>query len=213
MNNKLPHLSWHNITDQEQITELLKNDIVVAGSSDTILGLLANTTTQGHAELNRIKERAEKSYIVLIADKTKLDRFVLQPASTAVQKLMTHCWPGPLTLILKADEALPDYLKAHDGTIALRVPKHAGLLSVLKKFDGLFSTSANKYGKPVALTAEELDPSIASQVTCVVVDENKTKNLITPSTIIDCSGENLRVVREGAYLIEELELVCGVPLR
>ncbi len=210
MDHNLNQLSWQNTTDQQKIITLIKNGKVIAGASDTVLGLLANTTAVGHAALNNIKGRAEKSYIVLIADKSKLVHFIPGPLLAPVQKLIEHCWPGPLTLILKAHVALPAYLKSHDGTIALRVPNHAGLLGVLQHFDGLFSTSANKSGMPVAERVEDLDLLIAKEVACIVVDETTKTHVSTPSTIIDCSSENLRVIREGAYSIKELELISDV---
>lgn len=58
---------------------------------------------------------------------------------------MERFWPGPLALLIfKAKADLPSYLKGADGTIALRIPAHAGLQQLLVDCEGLFSTSANK---------------------------------------------------------------------
>ena len=91
-----------------------------------------------------------------------------------------------------------------DHTIAVRVPKHNGLLRLLREFDGLFSTSANRSGQPVPKTIDELSSDIVESVSCIVRDENEEKKL--PSTIVDFSRENeCMVVREGSITKNEIE--------
>lgn len=207
MHKKILH--WNNEHDQQQIVAALQNNKVIAGTSDTVIGLLANTTQQGFESLNITKGRSEKPYIVLVGNKAALNYFVQQPLALPIQSLIDHCWPGPLTLILKAHESLPSYLKSPNGAIALRMPNHAGLLDILQHFQGLFSTSANKAGMSIANTIEDLDPDIAASSDLIVSDLAEcipTK----PSTIIDASTPNLCVIREGAYSIEELKNICDV---
>ncbi|MBM3886294.1 L-threonylcarbamoyladenylate synthase [Candidatus Dependentiae bacterium] len=208
--NTLKHLSWSKAEDLKIITSLLTDNEIIVGSSDTVLGLLGNTTAGASASLDRIKKRSKKAYIVLISDKEKLDCFIAQPLPEAMQKLVNHCWPGPLTLILKAHESIPCYLKSDKGSIALRIPRHEGLLQVLKNFKGLFSTSANKSGQPVAHIPSELDPSILQESACLVLDENEKSTTIIPSTILDCTGQEIHVIREGAYSIRQLEQISGI---
>lgn len=200
-------LFWNNEHDQQQIVAALQNNKVIAGTSDTVIGLLANTTQQGFDSLNATKGRSEKPYIVLIGSIAALQHFAPQPQEPSLRQLINNCWPGPLTLILKAHESLPSYLKSPNGTIALRMPDHAGLLDILQHFQGLFSTSANKAGMPIANTIEDLDLAIAASIDLIVSD--LAERIPTkPSTIIDASTPNVRVIREGAYSIEELKNIC-----
>ncbi len=209
MNNLL--FFWTRSDDCIKVIELLKKNNVVLGTSDTILGLLAPLTAEGFYSLNSIKGRFEKPYIILISDPDKMDLFVEEPISREVLMLIDRCWPGPLTLIMKAKRELAPHLKSQDDTIALRMPDHQGLLSVLKEVDGLFSTSANKADIEVPLSIDAVDPEIKKQVAAIILDspERQKSQSVRPSTILDCTGETIKVIREGAYSTEELECIVG----
>jgi len=199
-------LAWENAEDRQQIAQFLRSGKVIVGSSDTVPGLLADATQNGFEQLNAIKGRFEKPYIVLISDAEKIDYFAVMP-NERVQKIVNACWPGPLTIIFKAKDALPAYVKSATGTIALRVPKHEGLCGVAQHFNGLFSTSANLAGQAIPQTIQEIDSAILDKVVAIVNDTYKKDGL--PSTILDCSSDDIKVIREGAYSIELLEQIAG----
>lgn len=205
----LNKLFWPDLGAINTVSQALKGDNIVLGTSDTVIGLLAPVTFSGFDQLNRIKERTGKPYIVLIHDNKKVNKFASLQYENSVERLMRHCWPGPLTLILNVHPAAPDFIKSSENTIALRVPDHAPLRAVLKNFDGLFSTSANKAGQSVPRSFDEVDPDILNQVSYVVLDRDREPELL-PSTILDCTGKTIKVVREGAYPITQLEKVAGV---
>jgi L-threonylcarbamoyladenylate synthase len=202
-------LYWNDSNSRALIVQKLLSEKVVVGSSDTVLGLLAPVTRHGCLLLNEIKVRKDKPYIILIESALKASHFVPAQELARVTKLLESCWPGPLTLIFKAREDLPSWAKASDGTVSLRVPSHPGLLAILPHFQGLFSTSANVSGQPVPLQVEDIDTSILSQVAALVVDQDiQEANL--PSTILDCSGSQIKVIRQGAYSIERLRGIANL---
>lgn len=201
-------LYWKNRDNVNLITNALRSGQIIAGSSDTVLGLLADTTQEAYESINRIKVR-QKPLIILIGSKEKASRFVDQADLSHISSLLEQCWPGPLTLIFKAKEGLPDYLKGPGNTVALRVPSHEGLLAALSEFEGLFSTSANITGQPVPHSIEELDESIVNQVAYLIVDDTGISKEKSPSTILDCTGATVKMVREGAFLKDTLEQILG----
>lgn len=201
--------SWSDKTAIQSLQELLSQEKIAVTTTDTVLGLIAPLTLSGFTALNEIKGRQDKPYLVLISDPSKLTHFVdISSFSTQIACLVSKCWPGPLTIIFKAKSGVPDFLQSKDGTIALRVPRHEGLLSILEAFPGLFSTSANLAGKQVPEKIEDLDPAILGAVS-LCVDGGASQGL--PSTLIDCSGNEIRIVREGAYSTEELAKLCEIP--
>ncbi len=200
---KTQQLLWSDASAIKMLQQALQDNQVVVGSSDTVLGLLAPLSEAGFQALNNLKQRNEKPYLVLIASVDKVAYFADQIPDYA-QMFMHTCWPGPLTIIVKAKKGLPSYLVSPQGTIALRVPEHTGLLTLLQHFPGLFSTSANITGEPIPNTLEDLDPHIAGGVAYKMVDQGSAAHTV-PSTLIDCSGPQLKVVREGAYPIAMLE--------
>jgi len=206
---------WNNSDDVSYIAVMLRRSKIILGASDTILGLLAPLSREGFNILNKIKGRSDKPYIVLIGNPDRINLFGEKSTSTIVQSLINHCWPGPLTLIVKAKKDLPSFLQSSQRTIALRMPDHQGLLSLLQQFDGLFSTSANKANMPVPYSIDKVDPQIIEQAAAVILDspEQEKVSMIKPSTILDCTRETIQVVREGVYPVDELEVVCNQTFR
>ena len=95
-------------------------------------------------------------------------------------------------------------MQSRQGTIALRVPDHAGLQKLLPHFTGLFSTSANISDNPVPRTIKDVDERIVKQVAYAVIDKKEKSIELLESTITDCSGDHITVVCEGAHPIGEL---------
>lgn len=195
-----------------QTISLLKNslhaDHCSITSTDTVLGLLAPFTQNGLEKLNTIKgSQQNKPNLVLIGSPKKLEAFVdTAILNEKICKLIEICWPGPVTLIFKALPNWPRQLVSAQGTIALRCPKHTGLLTLLESFDGLFSTSANLSGQKPPESIDEIDPSILSHIDYIVVDQEQRAEKSLPSTILDISdGKSIKVVREGAYPVPRLE--------
>jgi L-threonylcarbamoyladenylate synthase len=200
-------LFWDNQETVEYLQRELHAGRVVLAEGDTVLGLLADVSAKGRAQLDDIKNRSQKPYLILVSDLKKALDFIEIDAEKLFQteKVMEKCWPGPVTLIFKAKTNIADYAKSGDGTVALRVPDHAGLLQLLPHFNGLFSTSANNSGNPVPATVQEVDRSIVDAVSCVVMnDAQKRAAIMLPSTIIDCTGDELVVVRQGTFDISSL---------
>lgn len=190
--------SWSSSENRRQVVTMLQQDQIVLCSTDTVLGLLANLSERSFVQINRIKGRENRPAVTLIGDTEQVGHFVdVFHIETKVQDIMAKFWPGPLTIIFKAKPSVPDYLKGPGGTISLRVPQHEGLLDVLKSFDGLFSTSANLTGQPVATKITEVDPAILSAVSGVITDTQETYPAI-PSTIIDVSSGEIKLIRAGA---------------
>jgi L-threonylcarbamoyladenylate synthase len=195
-------LFWDNPATIQYVAKLLQEGKVVLAEGDTVLGLLADVSAKGRDQLDHIKSRSQKPYLILIGFPEKAFDFIeiAQDKIFQTEKLIKKCWPGPVTLIFKAKTDIPVYLQSADGTVALRVPDHAGLLQLLSHFNGLFSTSANNSGQPVPDSLEEVDQSILNAVACVVMNDfhKKTESAL-PSTIIDCTGEKLVIVRQGPF--------------
>jgi L-threonylcarbamoyladenylate synthase len=195
-------LFWNNPETIEYVGKKLHGGGVVLAEGDTVLGLLADVSQKGRAQLDHIKNRSKKPYLILIGSPQKVFDFIEvdQKKVIQVEKLINICWPGPVTLIFRAKAEIAPYSQSEDGTVALRVPNHAGLLQLLSQFDGLFSTSANNAGALVPSTIKEVDSAIMSAVACVVMNDDSQKaQSHLPSTIIDCTGERLVVVRQGAF--------------
>lgn len=208
--------SWLDDAAINQMSAILRRGGVLAGSSDTVFGLLALASNEDKQRLNAIKERSDKPYLVLARSLDEVKKLVVDGQLLQIEKLLEQCWPGPLTVIFNpsfyAESLYAPFpsVPTRKWTIAIRVPKHAGLQKLLAQTGPLFSTSANKAGQPTPTTLDQMDQSILNQVDGVVMDaDGQSSTLSAPSTIIDATGDKLVMVREGAYSKAELMSKLG----
>ena len=200
-------LYWEKQGDIKEVVSILNQNKVLLATSDTVLGLLAPLNQTGYDLLNTIKQREKMPYLVLIGSKNKLDYFIDQELSPKVRQLIEMSWPGPVTFIFKARTTLPHYLKSDQGTIALRLPDHKGLRSLLQEYNGLFSTSANMHKEPIPTSIAEVNSAILQHIGGICLDEQSHQNDTTPSSIIDCSDQDIKVIRAGAKMKELLSFL------
>jgi len=205
---KTPYF-WAKPGAQDLLIDHIKRGGVVLADSDTVAGLFAAVTQKGATALDDIKTRKDKPYLIIIGEKSDWMRFADAPSDIPALWLMDACWPGPLTVILPMRVDMPDYVGSAQKTVALRMPDHAGLCAVARACGGIFSTSANKTGEPVPEMLSQVDEEIQDAVGAIVSDEKGEgeQHGYLPSTILDCTGDQVRVVREGAYGVEELERI------
>lgn len=190
-------LYWDNEKTIPSLVSILKQDEVILASGDTVLGLWGHTTEAVYEKLNDIKHRKNKPYLLVMGSKEKLSLFTDQVFTEQIKTLIENYWPGPMTLIFKARPDLPSWLKSPDGTIAIRIPNHAGILELLKHFDALFSTSANINNQPIPDSVSLVDSSIINKVGATCVQEEEKVNFQPPSTIINVSSGSIEIVRKG----------------
>jgi L-threonylcarbamoyladenylate synthase len=200
---------WGNTQVLDHLISIVCAGEIIVTTTDTVPGLLACVSQKTFDKLNKIKKRESKPYLLLIRSAQEVARFAELNRALHIENLMSSCWPGPLTLILPARVDAPSYIKGPEGTVAVRAPDHAGLQKLLQHVDVLFSTSANIAGQPVPESITDVDVAIIDKVTCLVDDVDKRNIDAKPSTILDCTGDTIRVVREGAYPIEQLEKIYG----
>ncbi|HEV2917443.1 MAG TPA: L-threonylcarbamoyladenylate synthase [Candidatus Babeliales bacterium] len=189
------------------VRNALLNGYVVLADSDTVVGLLALCSCQGFGHLNAIKERQDKPYIIVVGSLAQAWEYAIAPQDPGIKRLI-HCWPGPLTLLLYKNTDNIHYIPQSYKKVALRIPDHEPLRQLADACGGLFSTSANKTGMPTPERIELVDSSIKEQVACIMQSEEK--NLVPQaSTILDCTVDPVKVIREGAYPIEILKRIYG----
>jgi L-threonylcarbamoyladenylate synthase len=137
---------------------------------------------------------------ILVEDMVTAEKFA--HVSNRARRLAQTFWPGPLTMILEAREAVPTIL-VPDGRVGLRSPNHAICLNLLRLCSGaLVGTSANLTGRPPGSTAEEVFQQIGDQVD-MILDGGKAP-LAVASTVVDLTQPKLTILREGPLGREEL---------
>lgn len=186
---------------------------VLAYPTETVYGLGGFATDPALARLSVLKGRpAGKPFLLLISGREMAEWHGLAFTASA-QALAEAFWPGPLTLVLAGGEGrLPDTLRGPEGGIAVRHTSH-GLMAQLVAALGrpLTSTSANRPGQLPAPGPERILQLFAAEVVAgelLVLDGGALGN-VPPSTVVDCTEPEPRLVREGALPRAELRRAVG----
>ncbi|RPI88576.1 MAG: threonylcarbamoyl-AMP synthase [Chloroflexi bacterium] len=189
----------------EHAVDTLKHGGLVAFPTDTVYGL-ASLPFQGHYvdRLYIAKGRNSKRAIaVLLGDISQLPR-IARDVEDYAQKIAASFWPGPLTLVLPRQQALPDVLSA-DPTVGVRIPDHPVALALLRLTGPLAVTSANLSGQENTTTAQEVMAQLEGRIH-LVIDGGQTPGGV-PSTVVDCTGSEPIILREGPITMADIESV------
>jgi L-threonylcarbamoyladenylate synthase len=183
----------------------LRHGGVVALPTDTVYGIAASLQfPDAISRLYEIKGRTfEKAIAVLLADIDQLPQ-VAHPLPPAAQRLAAQHWPGALTLVILKQMHLPAILSPYP-TIGVRVPAHPVTRAVLAQTGPLAVTSANRSGQPDSFTAAEVRAHLGDALD-FVLDDGRTPGT-APSTVVDCSGATIRVLRTGALVLQPDQLL------
>nr|WP_230323377.1 L-threonylcarbamoyladenylate synthase [Cellulomonas hominis] len=144
---------------------------------------------------------------VLVPDVRTMDGLAMG-VPPAARDLAEAFWPGGLTIILVAQPSLAWDLGETHGTVALRVPDHPVALALLSRTGPMAVSSANRTGQPSALEVGEAYEQLGDRVQ-TYLDGGRTPGQVA-STIVDATGDELRVVRQGAISLERLREVAPV---
>jgi L-threonylcarbamoyladenylate synthase len=198
----------NSIVDDETLNRLRNGGLVVF-PTETIYGLgCIATNAAAVARLFKVKGRELGKPPPLLVPAEGLLSTLVEEIPDFAQQLIQEHWPGALTVVLRARPALPTLVTGTNEhgqlTVAVRRSAHPVAQDLCEKLDApLVATSANfagavgKEANPQSL--QFIDPELLRHVD-VVLDGGTVGGL--PSTIVDCSGEAPRVLRQGALRLE-----------
>jgi tRNA threonylcarbamoyl adenosine modification protein (Sua5/YciO/YrdC/YwlC family) len=143
---------------------------------------------------------------VLVSAATTLDALAVGVPSYA-RALIEELWPGPLTLVCRQQPSLQWDLGDTRGTVAVRMPDHEVALELLSRTGPLAVSSANRSGLPAAQDADSAEAMLGTSVR-IILDSGPTPGA-EPSTIVDVTGSQGRVLRIGAVTLERLNEIVA----
>jgi L-threonylcarbamoyladenylate synthase len=185
-----------------QALEVLQAGGLVAFPTDTVYGVGALAFDAKAVEsIYFAKDRpVEKAIPVLIGDPADLEKVGTDIPDSA-RKLASRFWPGPLTILVPKRTDLPESVSA-TATVGVRVPDHEMARALLGAAGPMAVTSANISGKQSPVTAQEVYEQLKDRID-LIIDGDKTPGGV-PSTLVDCTSAELKVLREGPIPLAEL---------
>jgi L-threonylcarbamoyladenylate synthase len=182
----------------QQACEVLRRGGLVAFPTDTLYALGANALDPTAIErVHTVKGRHHGKPLSVLVLSVEAGAELAIGLPEAVRGLMQAFWPGALTVVVKVSSKLPSVLTAATGTVGLRMPAGSVAQSLLAAFTGpIIGTSANKTGGADPAEAKTVQKAIGGQIDLILDGGRVT--LGVPSTVIDCTTEPARILREGA---------------
>ncbi|MBB2909923.1 tRNA threonylcarbamoyl adenosine modification protein (Sua5/YciO/YrdC/YwlC family) [Streptosporangium becharense] len=191
----------------EAVSAVRRGELVVL-PTDTVYGIGADAfTPSAVTALLEAKGRGRDMPVPVLVGTVRAANALVENLGPYGQDLVDSFWPGPLTIICRANRSLSWDLGDAKGTVALRMPLHAVALDLLKETGPMAVSSANRSGAPAATTAADAEKQLGDSVS-VYLDAGPSGDDV-PSTILDLTTAVPRLLRQGAIPVGKLRGVIG----
>ncbi len=193
----------------EAVVQVLEAGRAAVFPTDTVYGIgVAIARTSSAAEVFAAKRRdADKAVPWLVGDFDALSVYGTQVPSYA--RNLAKLWPGPITLVVAASDAVPSAFASSARTVALRMPDDSVALNLIARVGcPLATSSANFQGCAPPQTYADVAPDFLDQVMASCGDDAPRSG--RSSTIVDCTGPTPRILRIGDVSPHEVARLSGV---
>lgn len=191
-------------SEMSEIISAIQNGKVVAFPTETVYGLGVEF---GNGEaLDRLMKAKNRDYskaiTLMVANKQDIENYAY--ISEDAKKIISKFMPGMLTLVFKKKECVDSMMTNGKETIGIRIPDSDFVLSLLKEAGPMLVTSANLSNHPNTTSTEEVLQQLDGRIDLIV--DGKTEDSIA-STVIDVSGKDIKILREGKISQKDIEEV------
>lgn len=206
MNTKVSYLDLNNLDEKvmKEAGEIIRSGGLVAFPTETVYGLGANALdSEAVKKIFIAKGRPQDNPLIVHIADFNMDDLVKDIPAIA-KKIMEKFWPGPLTLIMKKSDKIPDVTSAGLDSIGIRMPSSVVARDLIKKAGvPIAAPSANISGKPSPTNIERCIEDLDGKVEAIIGGEKCDVGL--ESTIVDCTVEPPCILRPGGITLEMLK--------
>jgi L-threonylcarbamoyladenylate synthase len=198
------------IIDKAIAVEALRRGELVIIPTETVYGLAADAFNEkAVAKIFEAKGRPQKNPLILhVSDREMLQKCV-QEIPVKAEVLMEKFWPGPLTLLFKKSNAVPDIVTAGLDMVCVRIPDHALTLELIQEVGRpLAAPSANISSRPSPTSVDAAMVDLEKRGVKFALD-GEISRVGLESTVLDVTGEKPLILRLGGLGKEEIEAVLG----
>ncbi len=199
--------------DTKSCAAVLRSGGLVAVPTETVYGLAADgLNAAAVSRVYEVKGRPEQKPLALMVSGVERMADYCEDIPPQAYELAERYWPGPLTIVLKARDCVPDIVRAGGDTVGLRCPDHALTLDLLREYGGALAVpSANPSGMESAVTVSEVRGYFDGNVEAVLDGGDCVGGVA--STLISLAETPYKVLREGALSCLELENTLADNMR
>ncbi|NUX01596.1 threonylcarbamoyl-AMP synthase [Wolbachia endosymbiont of Madathamugadia hiepei] len=187
-----------------EIINAIQNNLLVCFPTETVYALACSVLDSGAIKkIYQVKKRSQNKPLSILVN----DIYSLTKIAELEEKyisLVNHFSPGPITYILqlKSNNILPN--EFFKGSIGVRIPNHPIAISILNELKApIVATSINISGEKSVYKASDIPQSIKQHLSAVVEDDKLVSSI--ESTVVDLTGDKIKILRGGAV---SLQVIC-----
>lgn len=187
----------------DKLRTILENGGAVILPTETVYGLFAQALNEDAVNrVYQLKQRPRDKAMNLNVSNLNDIYFFSQNTPFFLEKLYNRFMPGPLTIILKANDNVPFWVNSGLDTVGFRVPNHVKTLQLISETGPLIGPSANISGNESGKKFSDIQAQFSVDLPGIEDDQALTG---IDSTILDLSGQKARILRQGAISREEIQ--------
>ncbi|HEL1579655.1 TPA: threonylcarbamoyl-AMP synthase [Streptococcus suis] len=187
----------------DKLRTILENGGAVILPTETVYGLFAQALNEDAVNrVYQLKQRPRDKAMNLNVSNLNDIYFFSQNTPFFLEKLYNRFMPGPLTIILKANEKVPFWVNSGLDTVGFRLPNHEQTLRLISEAGPLIGPSANISGNESGKKFSDIQAQFSVDLPGIEDDQALTG---IDSTILDLSGQKARILRQGAISREEIQ--------
>ena len=203
----MKYLDFKNSIDEKEISEcarILVNGGVGIYPTETVYGIGANgLNSESVRKVFEVKHRPLNKPINLLVSDIAMTEAVAKEITEAEYKIIKNFFPGPITLILKKKECVPDIVTSNGDTVGVRMPEEQITLKLIKEAGVPLATpSANITGKKSGTNFDEIIADFDGKVDFFI--DNGPSRIGKPSTIVKVENEQVKILRQGSITLQEI---------
>ncbi len=193
----------------DRAAKLLCVGEIVALPTETVYGLAANAlNAQAVEKIYHAKGRPSHNPIIVHVASLQMAQDCVANWPDGASRLVKSFWPGPLTIVLRKSDKVPEIVTAGGETVGVRWPSHPFIQAVIRKCGfPLAAPSANRSNEISPTTAEHVQKSLGAAVPLIV--DGGAANVGIESTVIDLTLATPRILRPGMIHEESLSAALG----
>ena len=191
----------------EQAAELIKQGKIVVFPTETVYGIGTNGLDENAVKkLYEVKQRPLNKPISLLVSNMEMVNLIAKDITEVEYKIMEKFFPGPLTIILKKKEIVPDILTAGQNTVGVRMPRGEIARKLVEYANvPIAAPSANISGEPSGTNLQEIKKHFEGKVDYFIDGGNSELGL--SSTIVQVVDGKPQILRQGSITLEQINQI------
>jgi L-threonylcarbamoyladenylate synthase len=189
--------------DLKEVDDHIKNGDLIVYPSETVYGIGANIFDEGAIKKVFLAKNRPFDMPLSVGVTGKAMAKTIAAIDERAEKLMDSFMPGPLTIIVRKKDNVPNMATSNSNKVGIRIPDHPVALQIINRTGPIVATSANLHSKPDPVRMEEAKGDLGDAVSAYI--DGGPCTLGKPSTIVWLMGGETEIIRQGAITKKQIE--------